>query len=58
MPDPPNGMPGTCPVGAIGWVEMLLPRSTPKLSVLIRKAIRPVATKFSMIVEMTSLTPR
>ena len=58
MPDPPNGMPGTCPLGAIGWVEMLLPRSTPKASVLIRKAIRPVATKFSMIVEMTSLTPR
>ena len=31
---------------------------TPPTSVLIRKAIRPVATKFSMIVEMTSLTPR
>ncbi len=51
-------MPGTRPLGAIGWVEMLLPRSTPNASVLIRKAIRPVATKFSMIVEMTSLTPR
>ena len=58
VPAEPNGMPGNWPLGGIGSVEMLLPCSTPNESGRIRYAIRPVARKFSMIVEITSLTPR
>jgi hypothetical protein len=58
VPPEPKEMPGNCPLGSIGAVEMLLPWSTPNESGLMRNAIRPVAMKFSMIVEMTSLTPR
>ena len=51
-------MPANWPLGGIGSVEMLLPCNTPNESGRIRYAISPVARKFSMIVEITSLTPR
>src|SRR5262245_66474002 len=53
-------IPGTCPDGGIGFVPMLLlpATGTASRSTLSNQAINPVAMKFSMIVEMTSLTPR
>lgn len=52
--------PGTWPEGPIGLVPMLLlpATSTARRSLLSSQAPSAVAMAFSMIVEMTSLTPR
>ena len=54
----PSGMPGIRPDGSITRVPMLLPRCTPNWSALMRNAMMPATIALSMIVEMTSLTPR